>query len=138
MATIKVDNIKDLMSGLKDNVEIVKKDIMRKLSDHIKISVVGDYTKRVQQLYHPLKNPETGDILESMPPQEIADFVTKTIFQNKAVVYLPPNTEADKSGRMQELYGGRPWFEMRMKMLNLDYMNRILPMVGLKGLKAKV
>lgn len=136
--TIRVDNVKDLMVGFTDHINAAKKDILTKLSTHVKSSVVTDYVKRVQQLYYPLRNPKTGEILESMPPSEIADFVTKSVFADRAVVYLPPNTEADKSGRMQELWGGRPWSEMRMKMMNLEYLNRVFTMLGMKGIKAQV
>jgi len=133
---IKAKNINELRQGLTNHVIKAANASLEALVEYVNISVVNDYTKRVQQLYYPLRNPRTKAVLDSIPPKEIAKNVNKIISENKGVVYIEPKTEADKSGRMQELYGGRPWQNIRSDMQNLDYVNRALNLMGIKGIKA--
>jgi hypothetical protein len=128
--------MKELVAGFRNEIKKISKAALGGLAAHIKDAVVSDYTKRVQQNHYPLRNPMTKKEMDSMPPKDIAKYVTKTVMVEKAIVYVPQKTEADKSGRMQELYGGKPWQKIRTNMQNLDYVNRILSQQGLEGLKA--
>ena len=133
---IKIQNIKELKEVLLERIKIAADASLKALTEHTHVSVMDDYIKRVQQLHYPIRDPRTKKILESMPPSEIAKTVIKIILDNKGTVYIEPKTEADKSGRMQELYGGKPWQKIRTDMQNLDYVNRVLANMGLKGIKA--
>jgi hypothetical protein len=137
MPLINVKNADELELELKTNIMRAGRSVIDSLSDYVKSSVIEDYIRRVQQLYYPLKNPHTKQPLDSMQPSEIAKFITKLIVNDRAIVYIPPNTEADKSARMHELYGGRPWQKIRVEMQNIDHVNRIIKALGIGGMKAK-
>lgn len=133
---IKVNNIKELREELTRGINRAAQASLEALTEHVRASVVEDYTKRVQQLFYPLRNPTTKAVLDSMAPKDIARKINKIISDDKGTVYIEPKTEADKSGRMQELYGGKPWQKIRTDMQNLDYVNKVLGLMGLKGIKA--
>lgn len=133
---VKIQNIKELREVLIERIKLAADASLKALTEHTYVSVMDDYIKRVQQLHYPIRDPRTKKILESMPPNEIAKAVTKIVLENKGTIYIEPKTEADKSGRMQELYGGKPWQKIRTDMQNLDYVNRVLINMGLKGIKA--
>lgn len=137
MTVIKTNDLQIVIDGLKSQVDKVAQAILEALAERAFSTVVADYNKRLQLLHYPLRNPKTKEVLDSMPPSQIAKFVKKVIMQDTAYVYLPPGTEADKAGRMQELYGGKPWQMIRMKMQEFDYINAALAEAGLKGIKAK-
>lgn len=126
MAAKEVKSVAELGKELEKVLLPVKKAILGALVSKIKDDVVEDYQKRVQTQHYPLRNPITGDMLDSMPPSDIARFIIKTAFTDRALVYLPPGTEADRSGRMQELYGGRPWQRIRQMVQKLEYAKQAL------------
>ena len=134
---IKVKTVGELAAGLYSEIEQISNDILNKMSTHVEGMITIDYTKRVQQSHYPLRNPMTKEVLESMPPVEIAKRVERLVSEDSAVVYMPPGTAADKSARMQELFGGKPWQAVRTKMQDLNYVNSVLPQIGLPGLRAK-
>ena len=133
---IKVKDIKELKQELTKHIVKAANASLEALTEHTRTSVIEDYIKRVQQLYYPLRNPQTKAVLDSMAPKDISRYVNKIISENKGTIYITPKTEADKSGRMQELYGGKPWQKIRTDMQNLDYVNRVLNIMGIKGIKA--
>ena len=132
-----VKNLKELDRAMSADVYRISKAILGKLADHVKTEVVDDYTKRVQRDHYPVRNPINKEEIESMPPKEIARFVLKTVMPERAIIYIRPGTQANRSGRIQELYGGKPWQKIRTKMQNLDYVNQMLSSKGLGGVKAK-
>ena len=131
-----VKNFNHLREELKKGVRRAADATLEVLSQHVETAVIADYIKRVQQLHYPLRNPKTRAVMESMPPKVIATHIKRIVTTEKATVYLPPGTDADQAGRMQELYGGKPWQKVRLDMQNLENVNAVLNLMGLKGIKA--
>ncbi|MEM3000629.1 MAG: hypothetical protein QXU32_00605 [Nitrososphaerales archaeon] len=133
---ILIRSVDELVDSLHKEVDRISGDILYKLSKHVYDEITSDYSGRVQRDHYPLRNPMTREIIESMPPSLIADEIRHSVFDREsAIVYVPPGTEADKSARMQELYGGKPWQIIRSKMTNPDYVRGVMPIVGLNGIK---
>lgn len=127
-------NIDEVIAAMQTEIPKVSSNVLEALSDHIQKEVKKDYETRVQQL-GPIIHPITKQVLSEMQAKEIAQYVERFVESNRAVTYV---TEvADKEARRQELYGGKPWQAIRGKMQNLDYVNGILPELGLHGIKAK-
>jgi hypothetical protein len=137
MGVIKIDNTEQLVNGLRDEMQKIGDAVLEALADSVAADMASDYQKRVQSLHYPIRNPETKEPIESMPPTEIAGKLEKKVTENSAQVYIPPSGPADVSARMQELYGGSPWMKIRSKMQDLSYVNQVLASNGLKGIKAK-
>lgn len=133
---MKVKSLKELRTELTKGVQRAANAALEGLSEHVKNAVVNDYIKRVQQMHYPLRNPKTRAVMDSMPPMEIAKTLKRIISPEKATVYVPPNTEADRAARMQELYGGKPWQKIRSDMQNLENVNSVLKQMGLNGITA--
>jgi hypothetical protein len=133
---MKVKSLKQLRAELTKSVQRAASAVLEGLSEHVRLTVINDYVKRVQQLHYPLHNPKTRAVMDSMPPKEIAAAIKRIISPEKAMVYVPSGTDADKSARMQELYGGKPWQKIRIEMQNLENVNAVLNLIGLKGIKA--
>lgn len=133
---MKVKSLEQLRVELKKGVRRAANASLEALSQHVESAVIADYIKRVQQLHYPLRNPKTRDVIESMPPKVIATHLKRIVSPEKATVYVPPGTDADRSSRMQELYGGKPWQKIRTEMQNLENVNSVLNLMGLKGIKA--
>jgi hypothetical protein len=131
-----VKNFDHLQEELTKAVRRAADAALEVLSQHVESTVIADYIKRVQQLHYPLRNPKTRAVMESMPPKVIATHIKRIVSPEKATVYLPPGTDADQAGRMQELYGGKPWQKIRLDMQNLENVNAVLNLMGLKGIKA--
>jgi hypothetical protein len=129
-------NIDQLFDAMKTEIPKVSNAALEALSSHIEKEVKNDYETRVQQL-GPIKHPITKQVLSEMEPREIARHVERFVEGYRAVAYIARETPADKEGRRQELYGGKPWQVIRGKMQNLEYINSILPELGLIGIKAK-
>lgn len=131
-----VRNLNHLREELIKGVRRAANASLESLSQHVYVTVTDDYIKRIQQLHYPMRHPQTREIVESMQPKDIVHSIVKSITEVKAVVYITPKTEADKSARMQELYGGKPWQKIRVDMQNLDYVNFVLASMGMRGIKA--
>lgn len=129
-------NIDQLFDEMKTEIPKISNTVLEALSAHIEKEVKNDYETRVQKL-GPIKHPITKQIMSEMEPKEIAKYVERFVEGNRAVAYIAQHTPADKEGRRQELYGGKPWQAIRGKMQNLDYVNGALSEIGLTGLKAK-
>ena len=133
---MKVKGLEQLRAELTKGVQRAANAALEGLSEHVRSAVVTDYIKRVQQLHYPLRNPKTRAVMDSMPPKQIATAIKRMVSPEKAMIYMPPDIEADKSARMQELYGGKPWQKIRVEMQNLDKVNAVLSLMGLKGITA--
>lgn len=131
-----VKNLEQLRIELTKGVHRAANAALEGLSEHVRMTVVNDYIKRVQQLHYPLRNPKTRAVMDSIPPKQIATTIKRMVTPEKAMVYVPPGTDADKSARMQELYGGKPWQKIRIDMQNLENVNMALGLMGLKGITA--
>lgn len=130
------NNINQLFDAMKAEIPKVSNAALEALSSHIEKEVKNDYETRVQQL-GPIKHPITKQVLSEMEPREIAKHIERFVEGNRAVTYIARDTPADKEGRRQELYGGKPWQVIRGKMQDINYINGILPELGLVGIKAK-
>lgn len=137
MKQIKVSDVKTLMDGMRSEIPKFAEAALEKLSDYIKQVVTEDYQGRVQRGHFPLRHPVTNEVMSKMEPKDIAASIEKFVEGLRAVVYIPQGTDADREGRRQELFGGKPWQKIRGEMQNLDAMNEVLPNIGLRGFKAK-
>ena len=133
---MKVKNLTQLRTELTKGVQRAANAALEGLSEHVRFTVTDDYVKRVQQTYYPLRNPKTRAVMDSMPPKEIAKTIRRIVTAEKSMVYIPPDNEADKSARVQELYGGKPWQKIRSDMQDLENVNSVLKQMGLNGIKA--
>lgn len=127
-------NVNDLIEAMGTELPKVSDAILHAFSDHVQKEVQQDYQTRVQQM-GPIRHPITKEVLSKMEAREIARYVEHFVEGNRAVTYVAD--AADKEGRRQELYGGKPWQAIRGKMQNIDYINGILPGLGLRGITAK-
>jgi hypothetical protein len=127
-------NVDQVISAMQSEIPKVSDAVLDALSDHIQKEVKRDYETRVQQL-GPIIHPVTKQVLSEMEPREISKYVERFVEGYRAVTYVAE--QADKEGRRQELFGGKPWQAIRGKMQNIDYVNGILPGLGLHGIKAK-
>lgn len=127
-------DVNKMMEAMKMEIPKISGAVLEALSDHIQKEVKKDYETRVQRL-GPILHPVTKEVLSKMEPKQIATYVERFVEANRAVTYVAE--AADKEARRQELYGGKPWQMIRGKMQDLDYVNGILPELGLQGIKAK-
>lgn len=127
-------NVNDLIQAMSTELPKVSDDILHAFSEHVQKEVQRDYQTRVHSM-GPILHPITKEVLSKMEAREIAQYIERFVEGNRAVTYV---TEvADKEARRQELYGGKPWQVIRGKMQSIDYINGILPDLGLKGITAK-
>ncbi len=127
-------NIDEMIGEMKAEMPKVSNAALEALSAHVEREVKNDYETRVQQL-GPIRHPITKQVLSMMEPRDIARHVKRIVEADRAVTYVAD--EADREGRRQELYGGKPWQMIRGKMQDINYVNSIIPEIGLLGLKAK-
>ena len=125
-------NLDNIIKSMKLRLDDVAKDVLPVICESVKEKITEKYKSAGT-----LINPENSKKIDSIDANKICEKLEIKISDDKANIYIIPNTEHDKAARMHELFGTAPWHRVITEMQNPDSLNRILNSNNIKGAKAK-